>query len=321
MHGAAGSEEQVAKSIGGDEVYISLVHKKKKEFSILAVGHTRDMNDGRYEINFQQLVKVDTACKFCQFQLILQYSCGNGAMAPPSKLRWTTGMSLGTSMMLEIPTSVPFHFAKPDTSQPLVLKWFDHVHGLGDSLMEQLFVKSCDVKGCHGTNVSYEKIASALTSSSSPNLFQKIVERVETLKGKRILLVLGSGVWDLLEATPYQFFLRFEDHLSAMSKLLSRVQKRYPNISLAWKGMTAVHVHKVSCSGKWCIDRIKYMSSSRSALLDELQQKLLAQRHPNVTVLKLYDLTYNAAHLAKPNDGRHYIPEMCKQMWHAAFEI
>ena len=152
------------------------------------------------------------------------------------------------------------------------------------------------------------------------------------------LLLLNSGIWDLLEDGTYSnvkhsggqnihlgaccdYDADFRDHIESLRSLLSRIQSEFPHVTIGWKSMTAAHVHRVTCGNedKKCQLRIKYMSYSQSDFLHQKQLKLLQLDFPNVLLINLYNLTYNRAHYSKPSDGSE--PRVCHEMWNQAFGV
>jgi len=108
-----------------------------------------------------------------------------------------------------------------------------------------------------------------------------------------------------------------------MEQLITAARQGIPGAMVVWKSATAVHIHSVHCGciDKGCSDRIKYMSHSRARKL-YLKQLEVAKRM-EVPVVDLFNITYNNAHMAKPNDGRHYNEQLnvlmhdrFKEMYH-----
>ena len=119
----------------------------------------------------------------------------------------------------------------------------------------------------------------------------------------------------------------FKDHQNAMEILIQTLEREFPWVTLAWHSMTAVHIHQVSsrCTGlnptitSRCNTRVKYMSSSRAAQIYNTQLETISQKHPEVHIVKLYDLTCNRGHLVRPGDGRHYLPVVNTELWQMVF--
>ena len=154
----------------------------------------------------------------------------------------------------------------------------------------------------------------------------------ETNSVAATLLLLNSGIWDLLEdgtfsksKTCCNYDLNFEDHLGSLRDLLLRIKYEFPNLTIGWKSVTAAHVHRTARRSETaCNFRIKYMSTSRATTIHQMQLELLKKEFPDVLIADLYELTSYRAHLSRPGDGRHYRcdrknVDMCREMWNKAF--
>jgi hypothetical protein len=60
------------------------------------------------------------------------------------------------------------------------------------------------------------------------------------------------------------------------------------------------------------VDRVRYMSASRSKYIYELQRTLMKELQ--VPMLDLYEGTYLSSHRLYPSDGRHYRPDLNRLM-------
>ena len=187
------------------------------------------------------------------------------------------------------------------------------------------------------------------------------------LSNNKIALILGSSLWDLLDSydtIQSSTSNKYENHIQAMRTLLCEVHKLYPHVTLYWKLPTAIHIHVVDLQRLiipptpvakptsktttatlttttttpsqsptlFGIDRVRYMSSSRSKFLYQLQKKLLDEEFSTATTntadaggndniipfvvhyLDLYDATYSSANQLYPSDGRHYRPDLNRLM-------
>jgi hypothetical protein len=228
-------------------------------------------------------------------------------------------------------------FFRESRESSLPLQSFDQVFLIGDSLMQQLY---------HGRPESYQdKVkyvsiqAPLATDTVTRKFLNPIIEVLANLNHDlNTLVVLNSGVWDLLEngsnqSKPYMSVSCciedscFDDHIQAMDELLSHLVHTFPRLSFAWKSMTAVHIHAIrQCDTKGCSERSKYMSTSRANILYRRQFNLLHSKYSLLHFIDLYNITFNRAHLMKENDGRHYkcdgeiaVSNMCTLMWQSAF--
>jgi hypothetical protein len=339
-------EDGLTKAIGGDEMYVSMQNATHTH----AVGHTTDLFNGSYAITWHRLKEIEQMnitvnClekRNITISLTMQYSCGKGSLPPPRKLDWKSGGQLTKQIAIQFQIqnlSLPIKFQQEGArSAPLSLHNFQEVHLVGDSLMQQLYVghRSSD----RNKKIQYTRIQAPLATDTLQSKFiapiTSLVERLEHQAGA--LVVLGSGIWDLLEngsneSLPYMSVscckddFEFNDHIKAMDILLSNLSQKFPLVTFAWKSITAVHIHAIqSCNTKGCSERTKYMSTSRAHMLYKRQALLLRTKYPNIRLIDLYYISFNRAHLMKKNDGRHYkcdgkdiVSNMCIAMWRAAF--
>lgn len=88
------------------------------------------------------------------------------------------------------------------------------------------------------------------------------------------------------------------------------------NISIVtvvhWVDLERVVEHDRATATLFGINRIRYMSESRSRYLYELQKRIMLEL--NVPFLDLYDATYLSADQLYPSDGRHYRPDLNRKM-------
>ena len=294
------------KTVGGDEFYLSLLDKGNPATGVLAIGHATDLQDGRYSVSFQTLLPDQQVLNGNYLVTnMMQYSCGRGFLPPPAKAKWQDGKYINRLVEVDVSAiTSPPHIVPMKTAPLLDLTQFDKVIALGDSLMEQLF---------HGRGpklgklVQYVKINAPLSTDMVHSKFLSPIRGAlnTTVRGtKKIALLLNSGLWDLLEdgsarRKPYisksccRNDTLFEDHGQALELLISTLEGEYPQVTLVWKSMTGVHVHRIGdCADQNCRRRCKYMSTSRAAQLYRMQLKAMAEKHPKVRVLDLYNLTY-----------------------------
>ena len=159
------------------------------------------------------------------------------------------------------------------------------------------------------------KIQTFLIPSKVYNYMRKI-RKIRQMP-RPALLLLNGGVWNVLRlvsADP-----QFQQYTLAVDQLLHRVEEEFPDVTVVWVGMTAMHIHRAQCLGSTkayaCYRRIIYMSSSRAQRVAQISQQIVA-RHPRVHYLPMYNRTYVSAHCARPADGRHY-QDRCNARWWA----
>ena len=82
--------------------------------------------------------------------------------------------------------------------------------------------------------------------------------------------------------------------------------------SVHWVDLDRVVEHDRATATLFGINRIRYMSASRSRYLYELQKKIM--KRLDVPFLDLYEATYLSADQLYPSDGRHYRPDLNRKM-------
>jgi hypothetical protein len=160
--------------------------------------------------------------------------------------------------------------------------------------------------------------------------------------------VIGSSVWDLLDddAIASTSSLDHQDHLDGIRVMLNFLihdfVQQYSNlakIQIVWKSPTAMHVHRVTEDSEMDVNgvspatattmpglkgststptsttidaskeqRVKYMSTSRTYHLYEIQKKLIDE-YPFVVWLDWYWSSYFSSLWTLKGDGRHYTEE------------
>ena len=278
-----------------------------------------------------------------------QYTCGMGNMAPPSKDDWNDGGALFQRYTVEVPQRPSirsFHHQSlidPVTQQPLSLSNYQQVLVFGDSAMRQ-FVKN--------TSRTYQPNLVFRTKRRKPwttALMEEHLMVLEKQLGRDLdkaanqsphatALLVGSSIWDVLASTKNNDFASsssssslgvdsqknvFDDHLKACRHFVIFIRHRYPNVDILWKSPTAMHIHVVVTDPsdptkntteniKLLLDRVRYMSTSRMGHLYQLQRQLMQELQ--IPFLDIYEATYLSASWTFPGDGRHYLPELNKQM-------
>jgi hypothetical protein len=79
-----------------------------------------------------------------------------------------------------------------------------------------------------------------------------------------------------------------------------------------WVELDRIVEHDRATATLFGINRIRYMSASRSRYLYELQKSIMKSLH--VPFLDLYEGTYLSSDRLYPSDGRHYRPELNRKM-------
>ena len=270
-----------------------------------------------------------------------EYSCHIGQMAPPTKQTWENGGYTHTQYSIIIPSSMRPPIRRFVPPQEPNLSRYDWVLAFGDSTFDQLVRQRPSTKGKYyfQSNILVgEKIRIGLSSKTLDEFFQLLSDefgmlmegKTETAtanttitnKNQSIALIIGSCLWDILDSQDTLQGQEYGDHAQACRDLIRRIRTTYPNITIVWKSPMAVHCHWVNLDrlvdattgmpSLFGIDRLRYMSASRSRYLYELQRSIMKEM--DVPMLDLYEATYLSADLLYPSDGRHYRPEFNRLM-------
>lgn len=310
------------KTTGGDEFYATYTEASSTAENQLknattanpampaAVARITDQQNGRYRLDFVTVpmsnhisndTEEDLDSAFGTLTVQFQYSCGIGRIPQPVKNNWPTGGS--TSMSFSVPNVPRPHWRifKPPTG--IDLSSFDVVISFGDSLMGRFAGYTH-----HRENIFW---TGNIRKEISKETLARVLRKLESSHGKRlrrqdqsVALVLGSAMWDLLEAHNIQG-TDFSDHLHACRDLITAIRRIYPSVSIFWKSPSAAHRHRAICNdNRACQYRLRYLSTSRVEFLYEQQTTLM--RELNVPVLDIYEGTYLSAHWTLENDVMHY---------------
>jgi hypothetical protein len=261
-----------------------------------------DLGNGRYQIqNATTPVRI-----------WLQYTCGVGKRSPPYKRQWTDGGALGFPrhvFWLNI-TVVPNTPTLQPVTAPISMPPHAEIVSVGDSLMRQWLFR--DDGSPRHPNTRFKLVQAPLLPSTVQTRFLDPLKRLCTQHPftRDTIIILNSGVWDVLED---RFDPRFGSHGKALRQLLYSVSERYPMAKIVWKGMTAMHIHRVRCDTERCRNRVKYMSSSRASMLNQLQRELVA--NTSALFIPMYEATLTEARHSRTNDGCHYDDTMNARLW------
>jgi hypothetical protein len=251
-----------------------------------------------------------------------EYTCGVGRMGDPMKDTWNSAGYTHTNYTLDGVPRPPYRiFQTPQSS--VDLGSYDAVVFAGDSVMgnfagtgENNFGKTNIYRGKHPE--------SALNTDEVDRWLDELREGhgdllQQTSEGlQKAAVLVGSSTWDVLNNDVDQW-MDWEDHVEACRILIEGIRSEYPNVDVLWKSATALHICNPDVeagalkSYLWGVQRVRYMSESRSYDIDQVQKKLMAELQ--VPVLDVYEATYLAADWTlKPEDAKHYGPELNKLM-------
>ncbi|KAL3925397.1 MAG: hypothetical protein SGILL_000433 [Bacillariaceae sp.] len=318
----------------------------QQSLRLQAVALIEDRGDGRYELDFcttpmhpslpQQCQHIDDTTLVCSLTVYIEYTNGIGSLPPPEKRDWPNGGYTHKKYQI-ISRSPPFSRPairkfRPPTPE-ILLSNFDQVLFFGDSTFCQFVRQRPNKKGKYyfrpNCRVVGDKVRVGLDSTVVDSLLEQLEEsdvdgmltsQNKSPKGKA--LIVGSCLWDMLNAMDELQGSLYQDHAEACRTYISELRKRYPEVIVVWKSPMACHIHWVdlkrvvehdrATAALFGINRIRYMSASRSRYLYELQKKICQEFH--VPFLDLYEATYLSADLLYPSDGRHYKPDLNRKM-------
>jgi len=310
-----------------------------------AVAFVSDNDDGTYELDFcttPMTTKTENADTnstekneiIRTITVYFEYTNSIGFLSPPSKNDWLNGGYSHKKYKIELSVDAcrPLIREFSPSNTNIDLSRFDQVFAFGDSTFCQFLRQRPNKKGKYyfreNLRIIGEKVRMPLNSSTVDDFLQLIREDELELELsnkndlKKKALIVGSCLWDILSADDTLQGSEYEDHCDACRKYIYQLRQSYPGVSLLWKSPMAVHIHWVSLervvehdratATLFGINRIKYMSSSRSFFLYKVQKQLMEEL--GVPMLDLYEATHLSADQLYPSDGRHYKPDLNRKM-------
>jgi hypothetical protein len=335
----AGNEKRV----GGDEYYITLhtyksVQEAKRDlgesFDIenlapLAVARTVDHGNGRYTLDFYTLPTpdkkdVDLSILYDRgastdpvgyLTIILQYTCGVGAMPTNYKGSWRSGgavRTIYTEPLYQPPPSIrPCSYPDPSIN----LTQYSKVLGFGDSVLINLFRYANHTLFRDNTHIG-PNLGSDLQMANWETFVHRFKKRhhrdIVTIPNTAV--IAGSSTWDLLQSSVSQGY-SFDDHTEAVRRLVTTIKQIYPGTTLFWRLPSAVHIQKANdgcMRAIRCNKRVRYISTSRNEHLHRRQAEVM--RELNVSVIDFYEAYYSSAHMCEQYDTRHFNLEFNKMI-------
>jgi hypothetical protein len=311
-----------------------------------AVAFVSDHGDGSYDLDFcttpmhpslpKQHDTTNCITKLTSIWTVyIEYTNGIGSLPPPKKRDWQNGAY--THKMYQISTKGPstarpwvreFKPPKPE----ILLSDFDQVFLFGDSTFCQFVRQRPNKKGKYyfqsNLRVLGEKVRVGLDSTSVSTLLVQLEESniksvlSQNITDKQRALIVGSCLWDTLNWEDDLQSSLYQDHAEACRTYIDKLRQTYPDLIIVWKSPMACHIHWVdlkrvvehdrATATLFGLNRIRYMSASRSRYLYELQKKICFEL--KIPFLDLYEATYLSADLLYPSDGRHYKPDLNRKM-------
>lgn len=310
------------KTIGGDEIYVTYTANGQEVPTAIAL--VTDLRNGDYQLEFvsSPILPASTILSNLTettgvLSVVLEHSCHIGYLAPPNKKSWPTMGAINQFYKVNniaAPLSIS-QFRHPNLNGSIDLNHYHAVAVVGDSMVGDLVCRR-HFDGCPPIRhrMAYSMIQAPLnTRTVSSHFLLPVRAALQKFRPRHaddpLALIVGSGVWDILADADSAGGHNFEDHLEACRMFISSTQAAFPNLSIFWKSMTAMHIHRVASNQDWeHIQRVYYMSNSRARQLYELQKTVMKEF--NVTVLDVFAATYLSAHQTIYGDGRHYMSEL-----------
>jgi hypothetical protein len=241
-----------------------------------------------------------------------EYTDNIGRLPPPLKENWSNGGYSHKCYKIDLPC----HYNRPyirvfvPPTPSVDLSTFDQVFAFGDSTFCQFLRQRPNKKGKYffqsNLRIIGDKVRMGLNSETIDILLELLInddideELSNECDQKKKALIIGSCLWDILSAHDNLQGSDFIDHCNACREFIHRLRQRYPSVCLIWKSPMAVHIHWVdqqrviehdrATATLFGIDRIKYMSASRSSFVYTLQTKLMEELQ--VPILDLYEVSY-----------------------------
>jgi hypothetical protein len=193
---------------------------------------------------------------------------------------------------------------------------FDAILAFGDSVMEHLVASRRSNRGSTSAELNSNiwwnqdyKVAMPLSTRTLPVMLEMLKSAIDQfqndcrgLESRKTALLLGSGMWDILASDcssltsnvhgdsatnidSIDHSLYFQDHIDAMKQYLSSIHAGAFD-AIFWLSPASVHIHRVHLFEELYakniehkINRVRYMSSSRTKALYELRGALWDELH------------------------------------------
>lgn len=330
------------KSSGGDEFYIRYEEFEQDEsgekaLRLQAVAFISDRGDGSYGLDFfttpsnPEIPSSKTTYTIRILTFYFEYSNHIGEIPPPQKAKWKNGGYTHKKYECTPNCRPPIsRFCPPIRKETINLRRYDQVLAFGDSTMDQFVRQRPNKKGKYYFQPKLrvgEKMRLPMNSETVQTHLRLLHEQFgEELNASssatNMALIVGSCLWDILD---YQDTLQgkeYEDHLRSCRHYVNGIRECYPDVTIFWKSPMAVHIHWVDLerlvehdnesATLFGVDRVRYMSSSRSRYLYKVQKQLMEDLC--VPMIDLYEATYLSSDKLYPSDGRHYRPDLNRMM-------
>lgn len=320
------------KTVGGDEYYITYTDAGSVTTNTpttvthaTAVARALDQNNGTYILDFVSSVldqrNSPNLVGRGTLSIHFEYTCGVGRMGQPMKDAWNSAGYTHTHYTVRNVTMPPFRVFQPPVGK-VALNNYESVFVLGDSVMANFVGRSENFFGKKNLYQGRNPELALNTHTVDAWLSQLLSEygsmmRNSSTTGRKAVL-LGSSTWDILRNNVDQW-MTWNDHKEACRKLITSIRQEFPSVEVLWKSASAIHICNANVeemavkSHYWGVERVRYMSESRSYDIHVVQKALMKELQ--VPVLDVYEATFLSADQSRsPTDARHYNSRLNKVM-------
>jgi hypothetical protein len=317
----------LAKSVGGDEVYIIW----KGQNGDQAVAWAHDLLDGTYELEFVQppirsvqgQSEPDHALATKgKLTIFYDFSCGIGSLMPPLKENYTRAGEVQTMVLQKgVPRPPIREYAQPNADYALDLSKYDFVYFFGDSMIQQLSRRFQTNLYWNDKIFYQENVAQSLTTTEDVDtMLQKLRDWHGTSlmaaaanannASRSLAVVTGSSLWEILRGHVDPGYRR---HEAACRAFVMKFRDEFPGVDLYWKSPSALHFHKLRILRKdqdaLLRERARYMSQALPYQMYKLQKALMKEL--DVPFLDLYEAYYLSGPWTRTRwDARHFRDEI-----------
>jgi hypothetical protein len=298
-----------AKSVGGDDYFVYYVDPEFEKATFIA--RSTDLGNGTYSLNFTNSPFVNmTWASFADqgtLHVWLEYTCGAGRILRPFKDAWNTNGAVNVHWEARnVPRPPSTEFVPPNQDGDIDLGSTRFVLAVGDSVMQQFVSYDFKARKFYRPNLTFGKnVGDPLLSRTWNRQLQLITMRLRRVfkNHNSAALILGVAAWELqkpygngdapIPDQPYADNDLFDDHLKAVRRLLTSLQRRFPLLKIFWKSGAYLHLHVAARDrgDDWVtISRLEYECQYRTEMLYHMQNELMAEL--DIPVMHLLEASY-----------------------------
>jgi len=310
------------KFVGGDDFFVYYVDPVVNMSTFIA--RTTDHENGTYSLSFTASPFVNSSTpSFSEKGTLvvwLEYTCGAGRILRPFKDTWRTIGAVNVNWNVDNVKRPPFReFVPPNQDGTSDFGNIRTLLGLGDSVMQQFF--SYQYNRFYKKNLGFGRnVGDPLLGRNWAQHFRLLSNRLRSIFQVHNYtgVILGMAAWELqkpfgngdapIPGQPYADNDLFQDHLTALRSLITRLRSQFPLLKIFWKSGLYMHLHVVARDKgmRWLsVRRIEYECQYRTELLHKKQNELM--ENLGIPIMHLMDATYLMPdHHRNPGDSMHY---------------